>query len=78
MDFDERKLKYGMFIQFEDIVELKKSSFVIDAQTMLTRIGGTIGVGKEFFWVFIFMLGVLKKAFEYLQKYKQLRNNSFQ
>jgi hypothetical protein len=78
MDFDERKLKYGMFIQFEDIVELKKSSFVIDAQTLLARIGGSIGVGKEFFWVFIFLVGILKKATDYFQKNKQMTNDLLQ
>ena len=54
MDFDLRTNKYGIFIQFEDVIETIETSFVIDTRTMLTRIGGTIGVGKEFLWIILF------------------------
>ena len=60
MDFDLRTNKYGLFIQFEDVIETIETSFVIDTRTMLTRIGGTIGVGKEFLWIILFAGTALK------------------
>ena len=41
----------GLVITFDDQVEESFSSFQIGAQTLVTRIGGIIGVGKELFWI---------------------------
>ena len=50
---DGREDKFGLFIQFEDIIKVQKSAFVIDSITLMTRIGGIIGVGKEFLWIVV-------------------------
>ena len=50
---DAREDKFGMFIQLEDVVKVQRSSFVIDSITLMTRVGGIIGVGKEFLWAIV-------------------------
>ena len=51
--FDERDTKYGLFVQFEDTVDVRRSNIVISPTTLVTRIGGIIGVGKELFWIIL-------------------------
>lgn len=51
---------YGLFIQFEKLVNVHQSSFVIDEMTLLTRLGGIIGVGKEFFWILVVLFSAIK------------------
>ena len=50
----------GLFIQFDENVQIHKSSFVINEITLLTRIGGIIGIGKEFLWVIVMVTGCIK------------------
>ena len=52
--------KYGLYLRFEDTVETTKMNIVITSTTLLTRIGGIIGVGKELLWVIVFVCGALK------------------
>ena len=46
MLFDEPETNYGLFVQFEDTVDVRRSNMVISLATLVTRIGGIIGVGK--------------------------------
>ena len=52
-------------VQFEKEVMVTKSAFTIDLMTLITRIGGIIGVGKELLWVLVFcvstMIGIISK-----------------
>ena len=50
----------GLFIQFDENVQIHKSNFVIDGITLMTRIGGIIGIGKEFLWVIVIVTGFIK------------------
>ena len=56
---DERKDRYGLYVEFHHEVILASNHLSIEPMTLLTRIGGIIGVGKEFFWVIISMSGLL-------------------
>ena len=56
---DERVDSYGIWIQFYQEVVLTSNLLSIEPITLLTRIGGIIGVGKEFFWIIISMSGLL-------------------
>ena len=56
---DEREDRYGLYIEFRQKVILTSNHLSIEPMTLLTRIGGIIGVGKEFFWVIISMSGLL-------------------
>ena len=56
--FDPRDDKLGIFIQFEE--KMKTVIFVIDEITLLTRIGGIIGVGKEILSALLFLIGFLR------------------
>ena len=60
--FDDRENAdiFGIYIQFEDTVETTKVNVAITTATLLTRIGGIIGVGKELLWVIIFSCGGLR------------------
>ena len=75
MIFDSRIVKndpyrkvYGLYIQLEEKVKVLESTFIINEITLLTRIGGIIGVGKEFLWIIILIFGSLIHS---LQKLKQ-------
>ena len=48
---------HGLFIQFDELVKTTKSHYVIGTITLLTRIGGIIGVGKELLWITIVIFG---------------------
>jgi len=45
---------YGLYAQFEKEVIVTQSHITIGPVTFLTRIGGMIGVNKEFYWIIIF------------------------
>ena len=51
--FDRRHDRYGLFVTFDRSVEVTRSHLTIPPLTLLTRIGGIIGVGKEFLWIII-------------------------
>ena len=57
---DPRDTVYGLFVQFEEKIEVRNSNFVIDEITLMTRIGGIIGVGKEMVWIIVISIGILK------------------
>ena len=46
--------KYGMKIYFINDVEVTKSHLTIDYLTLMSRIGGIIGVGQAFAWIILF------------------------
>ena len=52
--FDARDDRYGLYIQFDQTVEVTVSKLQIGLKTLATRCGGIIGVGKELLWVIIF------------------------
>ena len=56
---DEREDRYGLYVEFRQKFILTSNHLSIEPMTLLTRIGGIIGVGKEFFWVIISMSGLL-------------------
>ena len=45
-----------MEITFEKEVEVTITQFTIDPLTLITRIGGTLGVGTTISWIIIFAL----------------------
>ena len=49
--FDARKDRYGLFVAFNEDIEVFTENLIIQPITLLTRIGGIIGVGKELLWV---------------------------
>ena len=46
----------GLRIEFEPEVMLEENLLTIEALTFLTRVGGIIGVGKEFLWLIMFFI----------------------
>ena len=64
---DPRDDRIGIFIQLEEKVSVRETKFAIDGITLLTRIGGLIGVGKEFLWIFVITCGLLKFTFHYIK-----------
>ena len=75
MGFDARDDRYGLFVTFhteveETIlmmmmvmimiqVEETRAHLSIGKLTLLTRVGGIIGVGKEFLWIMITLLSFI-------------------
>ena len=54
--FDARTDRYGLFVNFDADVKLTISHLNVKFLTLLTRIGGIIGVGKEFLWLTVSFL----------------------
>ena len=54
--FDARGDRYGLYVQFDKEVDETNINWTIEPLTLLTKIGGIIGVGKELFWVLVFLL----------------------
>ena len=48
-----RKEIYGIALTFQKQVEVTSSQFNIDALTLLTKIGGILGVGRTIVWIII-------------------------
>ena len=67
----ESKDLFGLSIHFDNVVEKTTSNWQIEPVTLLTRIGGIIGVGKELLWVLIITGSFVIFAVNYLRyKYK--------
>ena len=61
----------GIIIDFNNVLEMKVTSWQVSVETLTTRIGGVIGVGKELLWVAILLitssvsfLGLVSKYFK--------------
>ena len=54
--FDARQDIYGLFVQFDQNVDVTVSKLEVDLKTLATRFGGIIGVGKELLWVIVLVL----------------------
>ena len=46
----------GIVIDFNNVLEMKVTSWQVSVETLTTRIGGVIGVGKELLWVAILLI----------------------
>ena len=49
-----------MAFAFADEVEVTTTKLQIGTKTLLTRVGGVIGVGKEFLWIILCGLSGIK------------------
>ena len=58
---------FGLTIVFDNVVEKTISNWQIEPVTLLTRIGGIIGVGKELLWVMILTGSFVTIAVTYLR-----------
>ena len=65
----ESKNLFGLTIVFDNVVEKTISNWQIEPVTLLTRIGGIIGVGKELLWVMMITVSCITLVVNYL-KYK--------
>ena len=52
--FERKTSKEGIVVVFENKVEKRISELQIGPKTLLTRIGGIIGVGKNLLWLLVF------------------------
>ena len=65
----ESLTKAGVLAQFDKNVHQAKTKLQIDFVTLLTRVGGIIGVGKNLTWIIIFTLSALGGTLTLLRKY---------
>ena len=54
--FDDADGESGLFVAFDNEVVETRHKLEIGSKTLVTRIGGVIGVGKELFWIIIFII----------------------
>jgi hypothetical protein len=67
---ETRKTIMSTLLQFEDVVLVKESSFSISPQTLLTRIGGSIGFGRTCFWLMVAAYAWVKTSTSILQSFR--------
>ena len=58
---------FGMSIVFDNVIEKTISDWQVNPVTLLTRIGGIIGVGKELLWVMIITGSSITLVVNYLK-----------
>ena len=58
---------FGMSIVFDNVIEKTISDWQVNPVTLLTRIGGIIGVGKELLWVMILTGSSITLVVNYLK-----------
>ena len=49
--------KKKLIITFDNTIEIFQSTFSIDEQTFLTRLGGSVSSGRTLLWLFLTLLG---------------------
>ena len=59
----------GVYIDFENTVEEKRTEYQISFMTLVTRFGGVIGVWKNILWVIIFTITSLGAAARLVKNY---------
>ena len=59
MGSNNNEERYGFNLVFDESVDVTESVFSIDFVTLLTRIGGAVGVGKECLWIIFIILNKL-------------------
>ena len=59
--------KKGLKIRFEKEVEITKSSLAINTITLLSKIGGFIGINKNFLWLIIFIMSSFSALISHLK-----------
>ena len=64
----ESKNLFGLTIVFDNVVQKTNSNWQIEPVTLLTRIGGIIGVGKELLWVMIITGSFVTLAVNHLRQ----------
>ena len=68
---------YGMYLLFHNEAEVSESHFTITPQTLITRIGGVMGVGQILTWLLIrifdyFLIVYIKlKESQFYQQFNQ-------
>ena len=76
MGFDARTDRFGLFVQFDQNVEMTISKLQIGMKTLATRFGGIIGVGKEFLWVLIFTFTSIRTLLALCKNISQTSDHS--
>ena len=63
----QRGSKMSVQITFENSVEVVRSTFSVDEQTFLTRLGGSVSSGRTLLWIFLTLVGIFEvKRVRYL------------
>ena len=75
MGFIDTVDRSGMIVSFESVVEKTVSQVQIDEITLITRIGGIIGVGKNLLWILIFIITSLTSGVSILKSYYCVSNS---
>ena len=53
--FDKKEGREGLALLFDNVLEKRISELKIGPKTLLTRVGGIIGVGKNLLWLIVFL-----------------------
>ena len=59
MGSNNNEERFGFNLVIDKSVDVTESVFSIDFVTLLTRIGGAVGVGKECLWIIFIILNKL-------------------
>ena len=59
--------EYGVSLWFENEVAVTKASWKTNAETIISAIGGFIGIGKEFLWLTLLLISSFGAFVSYLK-----------
>ena len=59
----------AIYIEFKSMIEIKNTHYKLDTFTLLSNLGGVIGLGRNAFWLIASIGGILKLLL-YLTKKK--------
>ena len=60
--------KNGIIIWFEKVVEIMQARPTTDAKTLISKIGGFIGISKNFMWLIILLLSSISILLSHFNK----------
>ena len=49
--FNQAMRRHGVILTFKNEIELIKSELTVSLQTLITRVGGILGVGRTLTWI---------------------------
>ena len=61
--------KGGLVMRFSDDVDVTEAQRTINFETLVSRIGGSIGVGKELLWITFTCITALKSVASFVRRF---------
>ena len=68
-DAQAKKTFGGVYLLFDRLVSVTKTGLSVNEMTLLTRVGGIVGVGKELLWIILFSITYCITMYNYVASF---------